>query len=208
MNLDFAYRMSGETDEYLLNYINNRQKYVAEAIRAAVAELQKRGHVFEEAELQQIERDIALKEKAEQEENQIDNATVSAYPADGDLFAREPAYYSQQAILGFAVFFGTFFGSILMAINLKESKAKAAVVLIFGFTYAITTLVCVRSIFNSTTGVSMLFNILGGVLLSQVLWTKFIGKNVEYRKKPIWTPLIIGVVIFILLILLSLVPRL
>ena len=41
---------------------------------------------------------------------------------------------------------------------------------------------------------------LGGIILTQIFWKKFIGKDTKYRVHPIWTPLVICLVILALII--------
>ena len=54
----FEELMAAKSDEELETYIQNRAKYVPKAVRVAIAEMQKRGHVFSDEELGTFEQDF------------------------------------------------------------------------------------------------------------------------------------------------------
>ncbi len=51
MEIDFEKLMTNKSDEGLQDYIYNWAKYTPEAVEAAIAEMQKRGRVFQDEEL-------------------------------------------------------------------------------------------------------------------------------------------------------------
>jgi len=110
-----------------------------------------------------------------------------------------PAYYSQRAIWYFAIFFGVLFGSVLMAINLHKAGAKRGpitMVLGFGVVYTILQ-IWFSNIVDLGTPVTFGLNAIGSSVLQYFFWPKYIGAETRYRAKPIWMPLIIGIIIMI-----------
>jgi hypothetical protein len=51
----------------------------------------------------------------------------------------------------------------------------------------------------------VIFNITGAMIL-QLFWNKYIGKDVQYHARPIWVPLIIGLILVVFM-LLSIFPN-
>lgn len=152
---------------------------------------------IDETELQQIMADIeAIEESKPEFAPVVQKDFNSIYePNTTDLFVREPLYYSQKAIVWFSVLFGAIFGAALLAINLKENKSQSFVVALFGLLYWIGVILLVALLPNAGSAFSILLNGLGGLALSKFFWPKYIGKDVQYRAKPIWIPLIIAILI-------------
>jgi hypothetical protein len=48
-----------------------------------------------------------------------------------------------------------------------------------------------------STGLTFGVNGIGGWIMTQFFWNKYIGEETKYRTKPIWKPLIISLVITI-----------
>ena len=110
-----------------------------------------------------------------------------------------PEYYSERAIYGSSIFFGVFFGSILMAINLKNTESKKGVwqVVVFGFVYTIVQIAVASIVLNKSTGLSIALSIPGAYLLKTTFWNKYIGKGVLYSKKSMLIPMSIGIALML-----------
>ena len=109
-----------------------------------------------------------------------------------------PQLYSRQVINIFSVLFSVLFGGILLAINLKTANNKKAIfpVLAFSVLYTGLTVFILNLIPGNTTPLTVAFNLLGALVLYNFFWGKYIGKEFQYRTKPFWIPLIIGIVLF------------
>lgn len=106
-----------------------------------------------------------------------------------------PQFYSQNAIWAFSIFFTVVFGAVLLASNLNDKKAKWTV-LGFGIAYTAISLI-VLNLIPMNTGLTIGVNIGGAIILTQLFWGKFIGKETKFRIKPIWKPLIISLLIMV-----------
>ena len=112
------------------------------------------------------------------------------------------AFYSKRAVYSFAVFFGALFGSIMLAININKTKnpANALWVILFGISFTAIQVVIVQSS-HASSSLAIVFGILSGSILEYFFWNRFIGNSTFYRVKPIWIPLIIGLVMATLIVL-------
>lgn len=189
--------MKQKTNEELLKYIHEPEKYTVEAIEAAVAELKERNIPVDEDAL-----NTAIEKKKQQ-------------PTSGgrwkDYITDDPAapqYYSKLAIYLFSVFFTMLAGTLLLRRNLIIAKEKKAAnhVLLFGIAYTITFLtimIYVSEIIKSTSSLTIAFNGLGALILERLFWNKYLGTQIKYRTKPVWKPLLIWIAVFVLFILIS-----
>jgi hypothetical protein len=114
----------------------------------------------------------------------------------------KPAIYSRNAVRGFAIFFSAIFGGVLLMQNLngigKPQEGRTALgisILITICQVAIGALVGQRA-----TSTGIIISILGASVLSEFVYKKYIPNEVEYSKRSIWKPLIVGLIIFIPLI--------
>ncbi len=195
------------TDEELRQRIDNREKYLPETVEASVAELQFRGEIFSEEELQVISEDMQARRD------------MAATPVEGfGLFGNRdqnnlvddpdaPAFYSRGAIYGFTVFFSVIFGGIMLAMNVAQTsqRRKAVWIVLFALAYTLVALTLAQS-FHVGSGFAVLIGIAGAYLMEALFWNRYIGTVTLYRKRAIWPPLIIGlafVAIFIVLLFLQ-----
>ena len=203
MELNYSYIASSLSTEELLHRIDHREKYMPESIEAAVHELQFRKHEFTGDELRQINEDVSI-----QRVNAANfNGRKGAFSSSKGVTVIDPdapMLYSLTAIRVFTILCGAFFGSILMAINLnKVSKGiYAFYAIIFGIIFTAAQYFLQTTLSHSGSPETGAF--LGGLVASYMLdflfWKNIIGYATFYRKKPIWIPLIIAIVIFGLLI--------
>lgn len=107
-----------------------------------------------------------------------------------------PPFYSPRAVWGFSVFFTVIFGAVLLASNLIDKKAKW-IVIGFGIIYTTAVIIIMNLLPQPNTGLTIGLNGGGALILTQLFWNKYVGKETKFRTKPIWRPLIISIIITI-----------
>ena len=193
--------MNKKSNNELDTILKEKNKYTGEAIQAVIWELENR-NIIEKDEIKHeetpLEREVQTHKKPE------DKDTKNESPFDG-LMA--PTLYSKKAIQGFTIFFSTLFGAILLMNNLKETnKPKARIqVLIFGIVYTISTVLLLNYL-PKMFFITLIFNLIGYGILIEYFWNKNLGKELEYRRKPIIKPLIISLIIIAAAIFLQFLP--
>jgi hypothetical protein len=199
MDDHFNFYASKRTDEELEERIDNRQKYLPETIEASLLELQSRGRVFSDEELQVISQDIRA---------QRDNASASTDNGFG-LFSSSykncivedpdaPSFYSKRAVYIFTILFSVAFGAAMVAVNLfKIKNTKGALLsLLFGVCFlAFQILLTLKLSAKSPGDLGFIFGIGAAIIINAILWPKFIGNSTFYRAKPIWIPLAIALIL-------------
>ena len=109
----------------------------------------------------------------------------------------KPPIYSKKAIWGFSFFFTPVFGGILLVQNLKDigKKKEANIVLLISIliTVLIISIIAVFDVKGSS--MTFLCNIAGGAIISEYFYKKYFPDEIDYEKKKIWKPLIIGIII-------------
>lgn len=193
MDIDFQQKMAAKSTEDLLRLIEERQKYVPEAINAAIAELRNRGHVFSDQELENI--DIDIQKKIDISEGQVQAGYT--YDNEMSIFPNNATiqYYSKRTIIGFSIFFGTIVGAVLMVINVRKNRQHTALTIVFGVLYA-ALIYYVGSLIGRSS-LTILLNGIGGYFITGVLWPKFIGQQIQYKAREIWLPLVICIILFL-----------
>ena len=68
-------------------------------------------------------------------------------------------------------------------------------VLLFGVAYTAFEIIVGESMHSGNSS-GILFSLVGAIILESFFWNQFIGNATFYRARPIWVPLIIGVVLF------------
>jgi hypothetical protein len=194
--------MSAKSNTELENIFENKSDYTDEAVQAVIWELENR-NLIEKTEISyletQVNTDIAEtstpKEDLENNESPFEELVL-------------PILYSKKAIQGFSILFSTIFGVFLLMSNLKAmNKPKARVeVLVFGIAYSIFTVILLNYL-PKMFFITLLFNIIGYAVLTEYYWNRNLGKDLQYRKKEIWKPLIISISILVLLIFLQFLPQ-
>jgi len=112
-----------------------------------------------------------------------------------------PEFYSLNAIWGFSIFFSPLFSAVLMSMNLnKINRSKYILpVILFGILWYVLSMI-ILPIESSGAGIIYLWNAIGGLFFLYLFWPKFIGKDLKYRKRSIWIPLIIGIILIIVFV--------
>jgi hypothetical protein len=162
------------SNEELSNIIKNKTSEPEEKVSAALGELRKRGFAKDDGTI-----DIRNKVLIKPDEN-------------------SPILYSNRVIYSFSILFSVIFGGVLFAINLKEVNKKGGIVPVIIFSILFTVLsVYILNIVNLGTGGTLVFGALGALIINEVFWKKYIGKDTIYHKKSFIKPLIIALLIFI-----------
>ncbi len=107
-----------------------------------------------------------------------------------------PEFYSKRLILIFSGLFSILFGAVLLLSNLKRAGEKKGMfqVLIFVFIYVIGIIYTLDSM-QTASNWSVLLNILGALILNEYFWNRYLGKDIEYKKKSWIRPAIISMCI-------------
>ncbi|CAM3173492.1 hypothetical protein DRF59_20480 [Chryseobacterium flavum] len=113
-----------------------------------------------------------------------------------------PPIYSKRAILGFSIFLSTLFGGVLLYRNLMEvnKKKEAYTILLFSIGITILTAVIVNIPETPKSSFAYLGGIAGGSLLAHYFVPKYFPDEDQYPKKPIWKPLVAGIIIVVVLV--------
>jgi len=206
MEMNFQRLMTKKSDKELEEYLNNIMAYSRDIVEAAIQELKNRGRLFTEVELSTFES------KIQERENTIGKNTITVRDSiEKNIVEDESALalYSRKTVDWTTLIFGIIVGSILMALNFKSVEKKKGIiaVLFFGILYFILEIFIMSflpdDMASSLTNVVRLgLNGLGAYIMHTLIWNKFIGKDFEYRKKAVWLPILIGIIINVLFILL------
>jgi hypothetical protein len=115
-----------------------------------------------------------------------------------------PELYSERAISFLSILFGVFFGSILLCMNLRKLETKKEVfwVASFGIIYTILQ-IGLLSLIPRNMLYTYLLNTVGASILISNYWRTYIGVNQQYRERSIWTPLMLGILLTITILLFS-----
>jgi len=201
MDNNFIEEVTSKTTEELREIAVNFDMYRGALVAAAKQELTNRGIELTDEEKAKIEN-----KKNKRKQDAI--ASADSIKPWNSFFVKwkinivddvnAPQLYSRQVINIFSVLFSVLFGGILLAINLKTVNNKKAIfpVLAFSVLYTGLTVFILNLIPGSTTPLTVAFNLLGAIVLYNFFWGKYIGKEFQYRTKPFWIPLVIGVAIF------------
>lgn len=185
--------LSAKTDDQLKYYLEHVDKHTSEGVRTALAELKSRNVELPEDIDKQTEEKIKLKESTN-----YDSLKGWRKNIIKDIDA--PEYYSQTAIYLFSILFSVLFGSVMMAINLKNAGKRWGTPILFGLVFTFGQINLAQFIPNPSIGASLIINAVGVAIMYQLFWNKSIGKDTKYRAKPIWVPLIIGILLIIPLV--------
>ena len=206
MEMNFQRLMTKKSDKELEEYLNNIMAYSRDIVEAAIQEIKNRGRLFTVVELS------TFVSKIQERENTIGKNTITVRDSiEKNIVEDESALalYSRKTVDWTTLIFGIIVGSILMALNFKSVEKKKGIiaVLFFGILYFILEIFIMSflpdDMASSLTNVVRLgLNGLGAYIMHTLIWNKFIGKDFEYRKKAVWLPILIGIIINVLFILL------
>jgi hypothetical protein len=188
------------SNKELLRYTSEDTRSVSEAIEMALDILKKRGYIFSETEIAQINQLIESKKKEEP-----DYTAPNTWDIDEDAKKATVSFYSQRAIWYFSILFGLFTGAILLAINLftLSKKKEALVTLLFGFGYTIALILVYKEFkdyFDQSRFTGILLYGIGAAILQFGFWDQYL-KGIKYKKRSIIAPLVICLIVVGLIIL-------
>jgi len=197
----FTNNMSKKSNEELEKIILEKSKYTNEALQAVIWELEDR-NVIEIGEIviegvSNIDNEVLKEDKLE-----VDKNTTF------EEFEVIPTLYSKSAILGFAIFFSPLFGSILLMLNLKvQNKIKERNnVIIFILSYTLLSYVVLNN-YPKMVFLTLVFNVIGAILLIEYFWNKHLGRDLNYNKKSITKPLLISFMVLFFLVFIQFLPQ-
>jgi len=188
--------LSAKTDNQLKYYLDHVDKHTSEGVRAALAELKSRNVELPEGIDELIEEKIRLKESTSYD-------SLKGWKKNVVKDVDAPEYYSQTAIYVFSILFSVLFGAVMMAINLKNAGKRWGWPILFGLIFTLGFIYLSEFIPNRTSGITLIVNALGVIIMYQLFWNKSIGKDTKYRAKPIWIPLIVAIILVIPLVYFS-----
>lgn len=198
----FTLKMSKKSNQELEKIYEERSKYTEEAVQAVIWELENRNL---------IEKSVELYKDPEKVIEEIDTSVLKE-PLENNKSPFEelvlPELYSKRAIQNFTIFFTTIFGAVLLMRNLKEmNKPKERFqVLVFGIGYTLLSIFLLNYL-PKIFFITLLFNIVGYAILIEFFWNKTLGRDLEYKKKKVWKPLIISILITVVLVILQFLPQ-
>lgn len=188
------------TDEELIEHLQNFDKYQEALLQAVIWELDKRQLSYD------ISQDLKASLDAFQQQQELELEVVngnqesqeSQEPDDSEQVKLPEAtvpLYSKSALLGFSLFFSPISAGILLAMNIKRLKKKGIFqVIIFSIIYAVFQGYVSMSVEPGSV-ITILVNIAGALIMSELLWNQFIGKGYAYLRRSIVIPLIIAVAV-------------
>ena len=194
----FTLKMSKKSNAELEGIIQDKSSYTEEALQAVIWELENRNL---------IEKDeIILEETAAVEGVQISEKINKNNESVFEEF-ENPILYSKKAVQGFTIFFGPLFGAVLLMFNLKAvNKPKARMqVLVFGIGYTLFSFVGLNYLPKMFL-ITLIFNVIGYVVLVEYFWNQNLGKELQYTTKEITKALIISL-LFTLIMLFILISN-
>jgi hypothetical protein len=119
-----------------------------------------------------------------------------------DVFEEKKKFYSKNAIAISTFILSPIMGCILFAYNLKEmGKGRLApVFILLSFIWAFAVRKLLSYITSSAFLQLYITNLLASLLLTFLIWNKFLGDDTEYESRPVWKPISIFVGICIALL--------
>jgi hypothetical protein len=185
--------LSEKSDRELMFYINNLDKHTEEAVRVALEILKSRHVILPEDITETINNHF---------EQQKEKPRVNLWNKNITTDSEALEFYSQKSIYIFSILFSVLFGSVMLAYNLRKVKKPFIWAILFGLTYSSLSVYFIEK-YNGSLPMTFIANSLGAVVLYQLCWNRWIGKQTKYRAKSIWIPLIIALIIFIPLTILT-----
>lgn len=199
VQVDFEKLLSEKSDEKLEEIIANGSKYEPALLHALINELSSRNMLTSERE-HLIHEALKEKEKAAAE-NVSFSRNRQAHLFTDDESA--PMLYSKKTIGAFSILFSVIAGLVLMSINIKKNNYRGlTTVILVSIVYFITGVI-ILSYLPRNTFFTLIFNAGGAGILTEYFWPKYIGNNTLFRKRAIWIPLIIALVITIPIVIFS-----
>lgn len=193
-----------ERSNYELNKLMaNREEQSKEKVLAILWELEKRGALDDEGKK-------LLSKYSFSNSNNFSGDSFSASMPKGPFMDPNistdpslPRLFSRYSVRFFAILFSTFFGGILISINLYRLKKKDQIlpVVLFSFFFAYLTVFISGKYPEKITMITFIMNVIGSLLLEELFWNKMIGKDFKFQRQSVLPALLIGVGISMILLL-------
>lgn len=200
---DFAAKMAGKTDAELELYLTRRAEYRDDAVLAALAELERRGHVIPNAaalrpELEAGARQAADRAAAAEPPAWARPAEPDADETETEVSSDAPALYSPITVAVYTISMSFGIGGILMLLNLLRLRRYGGAALLLALVIAAIGVFSWATKYVELIYVLMGLNFVLALLFIYVLWPYFIGQQ-DYRPRNGFTPFLVVMVIQFLL---------
>jgi ABC-type antimicrobial peptide transport system permease subunit len=188
---DYSAGIRRLTEEKLREYVEKPEDFHDEAVLAAIWELSQRRPLLTD-ELR-LEEEISSRSQ-EIEVVSIPEVIKTDFRADSPNL---PSLYSIGAIQLFSVLFSVLGGGILMAINFSKTTRRIEAIKVLGFSvsYTIISLLIFSLMGTQSAILSIVLNLLGAFLIDQLFWKRVLGLDFRFKKRQVWSALIIAMVI-------------
>ena len=197
---EYSRQIKRKADEELLEILQHYEAYREDLLQAVIWEAEDRQL---EVQLPQTALDAVAQFHAEHEkEKALAKAEAerlamlekkeAAVPENAETGEK---LFSQSAILGFSLFFSPISAGILLAMNMKRLQRKGIVqVIIFAVVFTLFQgYVSMR--LQQGSILTLLINVAGALIMSELMWNQFIGKRIPYQRRSILIPLLIAIAI-------------
>lgn len=109
-----------------------------------------------------------------------------------------PRLYSKRVIYIFSILFSTIFGAVLLMSNLKNTGEKKGRLQVLLFALVFTTgLLITAATVKTTSNFTIPLNVIGGLILNEYFWNRYLGKEIKFEKKKWYKPAIISLIVCI-----------
>lgn len=109
-----------------------------------------------------------------------------------------PRLYSKRVIYIFSILFSTIFGAVLLMSNLKNTGERRGRLQVLIFALVFTTgLLITAATLKTTSNFTIPLNIVGGLILNEYFWNRYLGKEIRFEKKKWYKPAIISLIVCI-----------
>lgn len=187
---DYSASIRRLPEDKLREYILKPEQFHDEAVLAAIWELAGRRKLLKDE--QKLEAEIAFRISP------AELAITGKYNPD-IIVTRlsQPSLYSIRSIQIFSVLFSVLAGGILMAINFSRTSKKQEALKVIGFSlvYTISSMLIFSLLGTQSPVLSIVLNLLGAFLIDELFWKRVLGKEFRFYKQPVWTALIVALLI-------------
>lgn len=187
----------------LENYLNPENRFIPEAVQMAFEILEERGRIFTEKEKINIQDIIQDKKETEAAKTQEEIEDWKDHITNDPSAVR---LHSRTLIMVSSIFLGTFFGAVLLSLNLLKLKKYVQSVFAFLFGlfylplqyYAHNFLVENHDVTSSRYSLENL-PIITGPLILIVIWVVTMPKKIVYRSQSYTFPAVFAAVMLLLI---------
>ena len=174
MEDSFHKKMKNRSDYELNNIVANKTQFQIEAVNSALTELARR------RELNELEKQILTDCKQQVLSNE------QAKIAEAEIDKNKPLF-SKVLIFALSFLLHPLLGVLFFSANLwdygKANKILISILIIVAFS---VIYIWIFIELNIATSFSLLANVVGSTIITEVLWRKFIGEEKRYRASRMW----------------------